>query len=393
MYFPNVQIDNVRERKNQGGGFHLKVGFIGWRGMVGSVLLGRMLEEGDFQGFEPIFFSTSNPGGKGPDIGRQIQPLKDAYSIDELKKMDIIVTCQGSDYTKKVYPRLRQEGWNGYFIDSASALRMEPEAIIVLDPVNRHVIDQALSKGIKTYVGGNCTVSLMLMALWGLIRTGKVEWISSMTYQAASGAGAKHMVELIRQMAFLVEGLGGLLGRPDVAAIELDRVLTERLRGYEIPKENFKVPLALSLIPWIDSLMDNGQTREEWKGYAEANKILGLDPPMPVDGICVRVGAMRCHSQALTIKLKEELPIDEIYEHIKASNEWVKVVPNLPEETIKELTPARISGTLTVAIGRIRKMVMGEEFVTAFTVGDQLLWGAAEPIRRILKIVLGFISK
>lgn len=369
----------------------MKVGFVGWRGMVGSVLMARMLEEGDFKGFEPVFFSTSNPGGPGPDIGSKVEPLKDAYDLSELAKMDIIVTCQGSDYTKKIYAALREKGWKGYFIDSASALRMEPDSVIVLDPVNRHVIDEALQRGIKTYVGGNCTVSLMLMALWGLIKTGAVEWISSMTYQAASGAGAKHMVELVRQMAFLVHKCRGLLEKPEVAAIELDRAIVEHLRGGELPTENFRVPLAFNLIPWIDTLMDTGQTREEWKGYAEANKILGLNPPLPVDGICVRVGAMRCHSQALTIKLKTDMPLDEIQEHIAKGNEWVQVIPNVQEMTIRELTPVNVSGTLKIAIGRLRKMVMGESFLAAFTVGDQLLWGAAEPIRRILRIVLDFM--
>ncbi|MFN3534027.1 MAG: aspartate-semialdehyde dehydrogenase [Desulfatiglandales bacterium] len=358
--------------------------------MVGSVLMSRMMEEGDFKGFEPVFFSTSNPGGVGPDIGQRVKPLKDAFDLEELKDMDIIVTCQGSDYTKKVYPELRKAGWNGYFIDSSSALRMEPDSVIVLDPVNRNLIDESIEKGIKTYVGGNCTVSLMLMALWGLIKTGNVEWITSMTYQAASGAGAKHMVELIRQMAFLIEGSQEMLSRPDVGAIELDKALISTLRGGKIPCENFKVPLALNLIPWIDSPMANGQTREEWKGNAEANKILQMDPPLAVDGICVRVGAMRCHSQALTIKLKKEMPLDEIEEHIANAHEWVKLVPNVQDLTLKELTPVKISGSLTVAIGRLRKMIIGEKFLAAFTVGDQLLWGAAEPIRRILRIVLGF---
>jgi len=379
--------------KNQDreGGFILKVGFVGWRGMVGSVLMGRMLEENDFQGFQPLFFSTSNVGGKGPEIGLDIPPLKDAFDVRELQELDIIVSCQGSDYTKKIYPQLKTQGWKGYFIDSASHLRMEQDSVIVLDPVNRDVIDKALKDGIKTYVGGNCTVSLMLMAVWGLIRTGKVEWISSMTYQAASGAGAKHMVELIKQMAAISENARDLISKPDVAAIELDREVTKVLRG-GLPCENFKVPLALSLIPWIDTPMPNGQTREEWKGFAEANKILQLEPKLPVDGLCVRVGAMRCHSQALTIKLKDAIPIQEVEALIAQGNEWVKVVPNTQEATIRELTPAAVSGTLTVAIGRIRKMVLGEQFVAAFTVGDQLLWGAAEPIRRILRIILNHLN-
>jgi aspartate-semialdehyde dehydrogenase len=368
----------------------LKVGFVGWRGMVGSVLMQRMKDENDFDGFEAIFFSTSNVGGKGPDIGFEIPPLQDAYDIGLLSSLDIIVTCQGSDYTKKVYPKLREKGWKGYWIDSSSALRMEQDSIIVLDPVNREVIDKGLSSGIKTYVGGNCTVSLMLMALCGLFKEGLVEWISSMTYQAASGAGAKHMIELVKQMIFVSKACEELLRRsPAVAAIELDRVLTERLRSQEIPCENFEVPLVASLIPWIDVPVEQGQTREEWKGFVETNKILQTKEPIPVDGICVRVGSMRCHSQAFTIKLKKDVSLKEIEEIIKSGNEWIRFIPNEREATVRNLTPAAISGKLDIAVGRVRKMKMGEKFLAAFTVGDQLLWGAAEPIRRILNIIIG----
>ena len=366
----------------------LRVGFVGWRGMVGSVLMGRMREEGDFEGYEATFFSTSNVGGKAPDVGLDVPPLQDAFDTKLLSSLDIVVTCQGSGYTKEVYPKLRGNGWNGYWIDSSSALRMEDDSIIVLDPVNRAVIDNGLAHGIKTYVGGNCTVSLMLMAMSGLFAEGLVQWVSSMTYQAASGAGAKNMKELMAQMAHLGKVSQSLLNDPASSAIELDRLVTEALRSQSFPADNFGVPLAGSLIPWIDSPMDNGQTREEWKGYVESNKILQCDPPIPVDGICVRVGAMRCHSQALTVKLKKDISLDELQDIISNGNEWVKVIPNEKEITMKELTPAAVNGTLTVPIGRIRKMLMGPEYVAAFTVGDQLLWGAAEPIRRILKIVL-----
>ncbi len=370
----------------------LRIGFVGWRGMVGSVLMGRMKDENDFSGFEPIFFTTSNVGGKGPDIGLDIPPLKDAFDTKLLNTLDIIVTCQGSEYTKKVYPDLRKSGWNGYWIDSASALRMDDDSIIVLDPVNRGVIDEGLARGIKTYVGGNCTVSLMLMALSGLFQADLIEWVSSMTYQAASGAGAKNMKELMEQMNVLGDISKPLLKDPAISAIELDRQVTEKLRASDFPTSNFGVPLAASLIPWIDSPMESGQTREEWKGYVETNKILQASPPIPVDGICVRVGAMRCHSQALAIKLKKDVPVKELEEIIAHGNDWVKVIPNTKEVTMRELTPAAISGTLTVPVGRIRKMLMGSEYVAAFTVGDQLLWGAAEPIRRILKIIIEYVS-
>ncbi len=370
----------------------LKVGFVGWRGMVGSVLMGRMREEGDFQRYEPTFFSTSNVGGQPPEVGLDSPPLQDAYDTKLLSSLDIVVTCQGSGYTKKVYASLRENGWTGYWIDSSSALRMDDDSIIVLDPVNREVIDRGLEDGIKTYVGGNCTVSLMLMALSGLLAEGLVEWISSMTYQAASGAGAKNMKELMAQMVALGKVSEPLLADPATTAIELDKAVTEALRSDSFPVENFGVPLAGSLIPWIDSPMDNGQTREEWKGYVESNKILNSEPPIPIDGVCVRVGAMRCHSQALTIKLAKDVPIDEVEAMLARGNQWVKVIPNEKDLTMKELSPATVSGTLTVPIGRIRKMLMGPDYLAAFTVGDQLLWGAAEPIRRILKIIIDYIG-
>lgn len=370
----------------------LRIGFVGWRGMVGSVLMGRMKEEGDFQGFEATFFTTSNVGGQPPQVGLEAPPLRDAFDTDLLNPLDIIVTCQGSDYTKQIYPRLRQEGWKGYWIDSASALRMEEESIIVLDPVNRHVIDKGLAEGVKTFVGGNCTVSLMLMALSGLFKEGLVEWVSSMTYQAASGAGAKNMKELISQMAALVDASKDLMADPATSALAVDEAITKAMRSPDFPCELFGAPLAGSLIPWIDVPMENGQTREEWKGFAETNKILQSNPPIPVDGICVRIGAMRCHSQGLTVKLAKEVPLNEIEDCLAQGNDWVKVVPNEREKSIKELTPAAVNGTLVVPIGRVRKMLMGPRFVSAFTVGDQLLWGAAEPIRRTLGIVIGHLS-
>ena len=370
----------------------LKIGFIGWRGMVGSVLVERMLAEKDFEGYEPLFFTTSNVGGKGPDVGMAIPPLKDAFDFDLLSSMDILVTCQGGDYTGKVYPELRKMGWKGYWIDSASTLRMEKDSIIVLDPVNRNVIDGGLRSGIKTYVGGNCTVSLMLMAVSGLLAAGHVEWISSMTYQAASGAGANHMRELIAQMAVLGRAAKELLDNPASAALQIDTLITKELRSSSLPVQYFGAPLAGSLIPWIDRALDSGQTREEWKGFVEANKILGTKNPIPVDGICVRVGAMRCHSQGLTIKLNKDVPLDEAVDLIEMGNDWAKVIPNDKDSTVKYLTPAAVSGTLTVPIGRIHKMLMGPEYITAFTCGDQLLWGAAEPIRRILNIVIEYLS-
>lgn len=370
----------------------LRVGFVGWRGMVGSVLMGRMREEEEFKGFEPIFFTTSNVGGKGPELGLDIPPLQDAFDIKLLSPMDIVVTCQGGDYTRKVYPQLRRHGWNGYWIDSASALRMNDNSIIVLDPVNRAVIDSGFSSGIKTYVGGNCTVSLMLMALSGLFASGHIEWISSMTYQAASGAGAKHMKELIAQMVVLGDASRALLNDPASTAIAIDEVVTRELRSSAFPVQNFTVPLAGSLIAWIDSPMESGQTREEWKGSAETNKILQTKKPIPVDGVCVRVGAMRCHSQGLTVKLDKNLPLDEVSEMIARGSQWVKLVPNDKESTLQSLTPAAVNGTLNIAVGRLRKMLMGPEYLATFTVGDQLLWGAAEPIRRILNIIIQNVS-
>lgn len=366
----------------------VKVGFVGWRGMVGSVLMERMRAEGDFKGYEPLFFTTSNVGGAGPSIGMDVPPLADAFDLARLAAMDVIVTCQGGDYTNEVHPKLRAQGFKGYWIDAASALRMKDDSIIVLDPVNLKVIESGLARGVKDYVGGNCTVSLMLMALAGLFRENLVEWISSMTYQAASGAGAKNMIELVRQMAYLSNAAKPLLDNPAATALEYEALITGELRGDKIPTDQFGVPLAASLIPWIDKPMDNGQTREEWKGIAETNKILGTTKPIPVDGECVRVGAMRCHSQGLTIKMTKDVPLADIEGIIVGAHEWVKVVPNNKEASIRELTPTAVSGRLTVPIGRMRKMNIGPEYLTAFTVGDQLLWGAAEPVRRILNIVL-----
>ncbi len=370
----------------------IKVGFIGWRGMVGSVLMDRMRSENDFKGFEPLFATTSQVGQKGPDIGIDIPPLQDAYDIKTLSTMDIIVTCQGSGYTKKVFPQLQKQGWKGYWIDAASALRMEKDSIIVLDPVNREVIDRSLDSGIKNYIGGNCTVSLMLMAMCGLFKKGCIEWVTSMTYQAASGAGAKNMRELVAQMAQIGNVSKDLLDNPDAAIQELDQRVLKTMRSDDFPVENFGVPLAGSVIPWIDSPMESGQSREEWKGYSETNKILQTPNPIPIDGICVRIGLMRCHSQALTIKLTSDIPMDEIEDMISGANDWVKVISNTKEDSSKYLTPAQVTGKLEVPVGRIRKLNMGPEYLTAFTVGDQLLWGAAEPIRRMLKIVLDYLS-
>ena len=368
----------------------MKVGFIGWRGMVGSVLMQRMREENDFAHIpEAHFFTTSNVGGAAPDFGQADKTLLDANNIAELAKMDIIVTCQGGDYTKSVHEPLRASGWNGYWIDAASALRMKDNAIIVLDPVNRNVIDAGLQSGIKDYIGGNCTVSLMLMALGGLFQNGLVEWATSMTYQAASGAGAKNMRELISGMGAVHSQVAAELADPASAILAIDRKVSDFLRSEEYPKANFGVPLAGSLIPWIDADLGNGQSKEEWKGGVETNKILGANSPIVIDGLCVRIGAMRCHSQAITLKLKKDLPLAEIEQTIDSANEWTKVVPNTKEATIHELTPAAVTGTLATPVGRIRKLEMGGEYISAFTVGDQLLWGAAEPIRRMLNIVLG----
>ncbi len=366
----------------------LKVGFVGWRGMVGSVLMQRMQEDGDFNGIEPIFFTTSQVGQPGPDIGVDVPPLKDATDIDELKSLDVVITCQGGDYTKQVYGDLRSSGWQGYWIDAASALRMDDESTIVLDPVNRKVIDEQLAKGARTFVGGNCTVSLMLMGLGGLFEADLIEWMTSMTYQAASGSGAKHMRELLNQMGALRDSVSAELADPASAILDIDRKVTQAMRSGEFPIENFTAPLAGSLLPWIDTKLDNGQSRDEWRGSVETNNILGLqDNPIPIDGLCVRIGAMRSHSQAFTIKLRQDVPLDEIEERIAKHNEWVKVIPNDKEATIAGLTPSVVTGTLSVPVGRLRKLNMGGEYLSAFTAGDQLLWGAAEPLKRMLKIL------
>lgn len=367
-----------------------RVGFVGWRGMVGSVLMDRMREENDFTAItEPVFFTTSQVGQAGPDIGCDIPTLKDAHDIDELKAMDAIVTCQGGDYTKAVYPKLREAGWEGYWIDAASALRMSDDAIIVLDPVNRDVIDKGLANGIKDYIGGNCTVSLMLMGLGGLFKAGLVEWISAMTYQAASGAGAQNMRELLNQMGALRDSVADELATPSSAILDIDRKITDAMRSDDFPKDQFGHPLAGSLLPFIDTQLENGQSREEWKGQSETNKILGRDGnPIAIDGTCVRIGAMRSHSQALTIKLTSNAPLDEVEQIIAEGNAWSSVVPNDRELTMRDLTPTKVTGTLSVPVGRLRKMNMGSNYLNAFTVGDQLLWGAAEPLRRMLKILL-----
>ncbi|GHE19827.1 aspartate-semialdehyde dehydrogenase [Halomonas urumqiensis] len=366
----------------------LKVGFVGWRGMVGSVLMQRMEDDGDFKGIEPVFFTTSQVGQAGPDVGVDVPPLKDAFDLDALKALDVVVTCQGGDYTKAVYEDLRGGGWKGYWIDAASTLRMADDATIVLDPVNRHVIEAQLARGAKTFVGGNCTVSLMLMGLGGLFEADLIEWMTSMTYQAASGSGAKHMRELLNQMGGLRDSVGEELKDPGSAILDIDRKVTAAMRSGDFPTDNFGAPLAGSLLPWIDTKLDNGQSKEEWKGTVETNKILGLqDNPIPIDGLCVRIGAMRSHSQAFTIKLKKDVPLDEIEDRLAKHNDWVKVVPNDKEATIRDLTPAAATGTLSVPVGRLRKLAMGGEYLSAFSVGDQLLWGAAEPLKRMLKIL------
>ncbi|MCH2040094.1 MAG: aspartate-semialdehyde dehydrogenase [Saccharospirillaceae bacterium] len=367
-----------------------KVGLVGWRGMVGSVLMQRMQEEKDFDLIKPTFFTTSQKGLSAPDYaGKDSGVLEDAFDVDALKQQDVIITCQGGDYTKDVYPKLREAGWDGYWIDAASALRMDDDAIIVLDPVNRDVIDAGVKNGVKTYVGGNCTVSLMLLALGGLFEKDLVEWATPMTYQAASGSGAKHMRELISQMGAIHANVKDKVEDPATAILDIDRQVADFIRGEEYPKDQFGVPLAGSLIPYIDSQLPSGQSREEWKAEAEANKILGTeDAATPIDGLCVRVGAMRCHSQAITLKLKKDLSVDEIEKILADHNDWVKVIPNDRDVTMEELTPAKITGTLTIPVGRIRKLTMGPEYISAFTVGDQLLWGAAEPLRRMLRILL-----
>jgi len=367
----------------------LRAGIVGWRGMVGSVLVQRMREERDFEHIEPVFFSTSQAGGAGPQIGRDTGLVQDANDVEVLKSLPVIVSCQGGDYTNDVYPRLRRAGWSGYWIDAASALRMNDDAVIILDPVNMTVIKDSIAKGGKNFIGGNCTVSLMLMGVAGLFQHDLVEWMTSMTYQAASGAGAANMRELAEQMARVGDSAKKLLADPASSALDIDREVTEAIRSPGMPKANFGYPLAASLLPWIDKDLGNGQSREEWKGQAETNKILARgDRPVPVDGICVRVGAMRCHSQALTIKLRKDVPLGDLEGMIAEANEWVKVVPNRREESLAGLTPAAVSGKLSVPIGRLRKLPMGGDYLAAFTVGDQLLWGAAEPLRRMLCILL-----
>jgi aspartate-semialdehyde dehydrogenase len=376
----------------------MRVGFIGWRGMVGSVLMQRMMEENDFAAIEPQFFTTSQVGGKAPNVGKDSPALKDANDIAELKKMDIIITCQGGDYTSEIFSKLKATGWAGHWIDAASTLRMSADAVIILDPVNMHVIEDALAqKGKdgrgKIWVGGNCTVSLMLMALNGLFKADLIEWVTSMTYQAASGAGAQNMRELLNQMGEAHFAASQLLADPASAILDIDRTIAGTLRDAKFPTANFGVPLAGSLIPWIDSDLGNGQSKEEWKGGAETNKILGRHDnpnhrPIPIDGLCVRIGAMRCHSQAMTIKLKKDVPLDEISQMLAGANEWAQVVPNEREASIRALTPAAVTGKLGIPVGRLRKLNMGDDYLSAFTVGDQLLWGAAEPLRRMLRILI-----
>jgi aspartate-semialdehyde dehydrogenase len=364
------------------------IGIVGWRGMVGSVLLERMRAEGDFQGLTTTFHSTSQVGQPGPDVGTGVRPLGDAYDPNALAQHDCIVSCQGGDYTKQVLPALRERGWAGYWIDAASAKRMDDDSLIVLDPVNRAVIDRGIERGIKNYIGGNCTVSLMLMGLGGLFAEDLIEWMTCMTYQAASGGGAKHMRELVAQMGGLAEGSRDLMDAGESGILGLDRRISELLRGDALPTENFGVPLAASLIPWIDRGMETGDTREEWKAFAEGNKILGRsDRPIPIDSICVRVGAMRCHSQAFTIKLKKDVPLADVEALIAGHNDWVRLVRNDKESTLASLSPVAVSGTLDVPVGRVRKLRLGPEYLGAFTVGDQLLWGAAEPLRRTLAIL------
>jgi aspartate-semialdehyde dehydrogenase len=358
--------------------------------MVGSVLVQRMREERDFDHIEPVFFSTSQAGGKGPSIGRDTPAVGDAMSIESLRALPVLISCQGGDYTNEIYPKLRAAGWKGYWIDAASALRMKDDAVIILDPVNMPVIDEALKKGVKDYIGGNCTVSLMLMAMGGLLQRDEIEWLTSMTYQAASGQGAAAMRDLVSQMAMIGEGARKLVDDPAAAILDLDRAVSDSIRSRALPRENIGHPLAGSLLPWIDKDLGNGQSREEWKAQAEGNKILGRanGNAIPMDGVCVRIGAMRCHSQALTIKLRRPVPLDEVEGMLAEANEWVKVVPNEREASLAELTPAAVSGKLSVPIGRLRKMPMGEDYLAAFTVGDQLLWGAAEPLRRMVRILL-----
>ena len=369
-------------------------GLVGWRGMVGSVLIDRMLAEGDFDLIEPVFFSTSNAGGKAPAMARNETVLRDAYDIDALKRCEIIITAQGGDYTGDVFPRLRAAGWMGHWIDAASTLRMKDDSVIVLDPVNMRVIKNALARGGRDWIGGNCTVSCMLMGVGALYKAGLVEWMSTMTYQAASGGGAAHMRELLTQFGTLHAEVRDLLDDPKSAILEIDRLVAAKQRGLSAAETaNFGVPLGGSLIPWIDKDLGDGSSKEEWKGGAETNKILGQGdgfstPAVPVDGYCVRVGAMRCHSQALMFKLKKDVPLSDIEAMIAVDNAWVKVVPNTRERTVRDLTPVAVTGTMAIPVGRLRKLAMGREYLGAFTIGDQLLWGAAEPLRRMLRIVV-----
>ncbi|WP_037353558.1 aspartate-semialdehyde dehydrogenase [Salinivibrio socompensis] len=367
----------------------MRVGLVGWRGMVGSVLMQRMVEEKDFDHIEPVFFSTSQVGIAAPNYGKDAGMLQDAYDIETLKTLDAIITCQGGDYTNDVYAKLRQAGWKGYWIDAASSLRMADDSIITLDPINFKHIQAGIHNDTRTFVGGNCTVSLMLMGLGGLYQNGLVEWMTAQTYQAASGSGAKHMRELISQMGVINDAVNTDLASPATSILDIDRKVAQTLRSGDFPSEQFGAPLAGSLIPWIDVKRDNGQSKEEWKASVETNKILGLENnPIPIDGTCVRVGAMRCHSQALTIKLKKAVPMDEIEDMIASHNDWVSVVPNERDVTMTDLSPAKVTGTMSVPVGRLRKLAMGDDFLNAFTVGDQLLWGAAEPLRRTLRIIL-----
>ncbi len=367
----------------------IRVGMIGWRGMVGSVLMQRMTEENDFGHIDPVFFTTSNVGGSAPSVGKDVPTLQDASDIKALKTCDVILTCQGGDYTSEMHPRLRAAGWRGYWIDAASTLRMKDDAVIILDPVNLDVIKEGLARGLRDFIGGNCTVSLMLMGLHGLFKAGVVEWITAMTYQAASGAGAQNMRELIAQMGTAYEAASDQLRDPASAILEIDKRVTDALRSNALPREHFGAALAGSLIPWIDKDLGNGQSREEWKAGAEGNKILGTgNHAIPIDGLCIRIGAMRCHSQALTIKLTQNVPLSDIEALLGAGNPWTKVIPNRREESIAALAPAIVTGTLDVPVGRLRKLAMGAEYLSAFTVGDQLLWGAAEPLRRMLRLLI-----
>jgi aspartate-semialdehyde dehydrogenase len=367
----------------------MQVGIIGWRGMVGSVLVQRMREERDFDLVDPIFFSTSQAGGKAPSIGKTVPAVKDANDVNALAAMDILISCQGGEYTADIHPKLRKAGWTGYWIDAARQLRMADDAVIILDPVNRAVIDRAVDRGLKDFIGGNCTVSLMLMAMDGLFRADLIDWMTSMTYQAASGGGAKHMRELVSQMGIAHASVADLLADPASSIIDIDRELITTQRR-DFPVDNFGFPLAGSLLPWIDADLGNGQSREEWKAEAEGNKILGrTSRPIPIDGICVRIGSMRCHSQALTVKLRRDVPLADIEAMLAEANDWVKVVPNEKNVSLRDLTPTAVTGTLTVPVGRLKKLSMGGEYLQAFTVGDQLLWGAAEPLRRMMRIIVG----